>query len=258
MKSIKDKNNKAIKTSLNNTVFSISESLDQTSLKLLTDSSQKIAKALYLITNFFSETNELRSAIRLKSIEAMQYLFDNLRLDGDSLSLKKGYHTLDELLSYIDIAHQTGYISEMNNNFLVERIHSLQESMLKEIEDKNLEKRELNISLSHLFSSSDNILKPDKTEKSLISEKDVLIKKTVPKTQLKKLVYGTAKISLKEKRHQNILDILKQKKDASINDVCSLFKDCSSKTIQRDLKDLIKNKKVVKRGERRWAVYNLK
>lgn len=61
----------------------------------------------------------------------------------------------------------------------------------------------------------------------------------------------------KQERKDNILKILKQKKDASINDICALFKDCSSKTIQRDLIELINEGMVKKEGSRRWSKYNL-
>ena len=61
----------------------------------------------------------------------------------------------------------------------------------------------------------------------------------------------------KDLRHENILKILKQKKDAKIGDITSLITDCGSKTIQRDLNELVKKELVIKEGERRWSVYNL-
>lgn len=61
----------------------------------------------------------------------------------------------------------------------------------------------------------------------------------------------------KELRHENILKILKQKKDAQIGDITSLITDCGSKTIQRDLIELVNQGLVSKEGDRRWSVYNL-
>ncbi|MCA9352119.1 DeoR family transcriptional regulator [Patescibacteria group bacterium] len=61
----------------------------------------------------------------------------------------------------------------------------------------------------------------------------------------------------KDNRKDNILKILKQKRNASINDICALFKNCSSKTIQRDLNELIDDGMVKKKGSRRWSTYNL-
>lgn len=61
----------------------------------------------------------------------------------------------------------------------------------------------------------------------------------------------------KEVRHENILKILKQKKDAKIGDITSLITDYGSKTIQRDLTELVDQGLVTKEGDRRWSVYNL-
>ena len=66
------------------------------------------------------------------------------------------------------------------------------------------------------------------------------------------------KRDVKADRHEDILNILESKKDASITDICFFFEDCSSKTIQRDLKELIREGKVTKQGDRRWAKYNLR
>ena len=61
----------------------------------------------------------------------------------------------------------------------------------------------------------------------------------------------------KAQRHEDILKILKQKSDAKIGDVSALIKDCGTKTIQRDLNELVKKGLVVKEGDRRWSTYKL-
>ncbi len=66
------------------------------------------------------------------------------------------------------------------------------------------------------------------------------------------------KKDVKTERHEDIVNILRGKKNASITDICFFFEDCSSKTIQRDLKELIRDGRVIKEGDRRWAKYNLK
>jgi predicted transcriptional regulator len=63
--------------------------------------------------------------------------------------------------------------------------------------------------------------------------------------------------SQKAIRHENILKILKQKRDAKIGDISSLIKDCGTKTIQRDLTELVKKGLVKREGDRRWSTYNL-
>ncbi len=90
-----------------------------------------------------------------------------------------------------------------------------------------------------------------------VPEKDIKHGRETKITQPRTKTSAPKTNATKDLRHENILKILKQKRDASINDICALFKDCSSKTIQRDLSDLIEKNLVVKKGLRRWSTYNL-
>lgn len=103
-------------------------------------------------------------------------------------------------------------------------------------------------------------------------EQPVFVKKTSPKKAFddalekkrqavkplrKKVIREPKPNEAKEERKENILKILKQKRDASINDISTLFKDISTKTIQRDLSELIDEGLIIKEGSRRWSKYNL-
>jgi len=95
------------------------------------------------------------------------------------------------------------------------------------------------------------------TSKSIVKEINKNTLKTGEKPKIHKQKRLPKVNEAKEERKENILKILKQKRDASIKDICLLFKDCSSKTIQRDLTELIDEGLVKKEGSRRWSTYNL-
>jgi hypothetical protein len=59
-------------------------------------------------------------------------------------------------------------------------------------------------------------------------------------------------------RHENVIKILKQKGVAKIGDLTAIITDCSSKTLQRDLNELVQEGIVLKKGERRWSTYELR
>jgi hypothetical protein len=109
--------------------------------------------------------------------------------------------------------------------------------------------------------TSEDIIKdsPIFVQKNTAIKKPLLhtLNKRTPEPLRKKAVRKPKSNEAKDVRKDNILKILKQKKDASINDICLLFKDCSSKTIQRDLIELIDERAVIKHGSRRWSTYNL-
>jgi len=72
----------------------------------------------------------------------------------------------------------------------------------------------------------------------------------------KKAVRKPKNNDAKNERKETILSILGSVESASINDICDQFNDCSSKTIQRDLIELIDEQKVNKQGSRRWSTYS--
>lgn len=81
---------------------------------------------------------------------------------------------------------------------------------------------------------------------------------TIPRvSHHKKKPAPTKNNDAKQARHTRILDLLRGKTDVSITDICDSFVDCSSKTIQRDLGELIENNQVAKKGSRRWSTYSL-
>lgn len=67
---------------------------------------------------------------------------------------------------------------------------------------------------------------------------------------------GSVSVSQRSRR-ERIVDVLKEKGFATIKDITALVTDCSEKTVQRELIALIKDNKVHREGERRWAKYNL-
>jgi hypothetical protein len=73
----------------------------------------------------------------------------------------------------------------------------------------------------------------------------------------KKTVHKPKVNHVKNERKEMIISILKSIDKGSINDICDQFKDCSSKTIQRDLIELIDEEKVSKQGSRRWSTYSV-
>ena len=225
---------------------------------LLVQHAKKIGAAIHLVSKLV-EDDYLRVSIRKSSLKLIQHLLAYLK-DKRRENLIQAHHELYGTMSFIDIMHQSGYVSDMNHRIISNELISFQQKIFDFFHSLNKEK---GMNLSDFFSTieeTNSITEPQKqtfiekrkegiasfeftqNKKGEISQKEIINKKLSPK----------------EKRHKNILAILKQKKDASVGDICSLFKDCSAKTIQRDLKELIEKKKVVKRGDRRWATYNLR
>jgi hypothetical protein len=189
------------------------------------------------------------------------------------------------ITSYLDIIHHRGKVSTMNYHLLLLEINKLKERIDILITKDMPYDRKRKVSTvvdeftfsDSFFSIEENIkdtnqvnpilkdtsenIKDTDSDKKESKEKEN--KEPVSKSKghsvnkpKRKETSSTANQS-KELRHENILKILKQKKDAKIGDISALIKDCSSKTIQRDLNELVAKSLVTKQGDRRWSVYNL-
>ena len=58
-------------------------------------------------------------------------------------------------------------------------------------------------------------------------------------------------------RQATILEFFSERDSAKISDLTEFFQNVSSKTIQRDLQDLVNKGILKKEGERRWTVYSV-
>jgi hypothetical protein len=198
--------------------------------------------------------------------------------------------------SYLGVMYSNGFVSKMNYDLVHGEINNLKQDLQQQLK-KSLpydKKQNNNQSVKDFTFSADFFhqeIEPQRQINSSLAEgKTQLIQKDInsqpiekKKTSIQSPVFvqkeslenkiakftekksAKSKINkkisplnqVKTKRKEDILKILKQKPDASINDICALFKDCSSKTIQRDLTDLIDQGLVQKEGSRRWSKYNL-
>lgn len=170
---------------------------------------------------------------------------DHITLLGDSVSVAKNEQvSLDKLFSGLSV-------------------ESIAPAMLQtDTETNTSTELQVNKHINLEPKTHTDLVKTNNLKSESVLGKKSLEPKTETSAQVRDMLKTDDKkqtgISAKSKRHENILDILKQKRKASINEICVLFKDCSSKTIQRDLNELIEIGKVMKRGDRRWATYDLK
>lgn len=233
------------------------------------DRAEKIAAALYLLTNHIDVLNPIRTEIRAAATGMLKAVLAGSKIDD----LK------NTILSFLSVAVLTKEISKENGSILEDQLNILKVGHTQIGEPV----------LSHLFvHEKEHVLmdgketKDIKTQTFLMSQaeqsktlrtdtNEILEKKDmtfrdkekhletkhqeIKKSQTDHSV--PSKKDEKKARRTRVLECLSKTELKTIKDISKFFTDCSEKTIQRELNDLVEERLIVRVGDRRWSTYKL-
>jgi hypothetical protein len=264
---------------------------------------EKLASALYMVTNLISEKEILRDLLREKSINIFSGImqlqkmsltngkpFGGVRADGEFISFDLVLSSITEIVSLLEIANVSGYISEMNFSILKREYIDLGTLIKTKMEDISSG----SVRLPKDFFDVPNLYETHSRKYGEVKEKDTKfikdkgnpIKDTKiiqnnakpakeetyrTSTQNKSFVKDTSNPVMKQEssvhpktadirhssRRNTILELLQNKPFVTVKDVIDAIDGCSSKTLQRELLSLVNEGILNKKGERRWSTYSL-
>lgn len=242
---------------------------------------EKVVSAIFMVTDLFGDDiQKIKRTLQEESINILELVhelhapakFENTVL----VNLEKKF---TYIVSLLEVALHVQVISESNANILIkeiygciERIHAIKSSPLSELQQGTLTPSSFELpALVEAFEPNQENHHPSYTspqssftsskKTSSSQEKSQTAKKTVgqnstPNTpQVKKTKKSDNTYSDKNKRQDTILGYLQKDTLMNIQDIYDYFEGISSKTIQRDLNELIKDNKVIREGNKRWATY---
>jgi len=224
--------------------------------------SYRLAAAVFITSNVMDQNEELRTKIKSLSLSLVSTAV-NLK-DINFLDSKKLITDLEknslELMSMLDIASVAGLVSKMNADILREEFQSfiLELGKFSEKFENNR-----NISVKSIFTESlvTNISSNLEIVNIDSSSKPNEVYRNDSKNTLEKnRVNGGGNSNghkRKDLRKNVVLEFIKGHTDVSIKDIVPNINGCSEKTIQRELINLINEKKIKKIGERRWSRYSI-
>ncbi len=196
---------------------------------------EKIASAIYMVTNFFDDKEPLKWRLRALSVDLVSEV------------IKDTSKTAKEMLSYILVAKVAGLVSETNHNILAQELSKFNNEL-----EQTLETFFITENVESLSSRNSLPITPHTTADGKMN---MIIKdKTYQKPTLK--AFGVVSVK-KNSRQSIIIAILKRKKEIMIKDVSPLIHGCSEKTIQRELSAMVHGGILKKIGEKRWSRYSL-
>lgn len=240
---------------------------------------ERLATAIYLVSNFLSDTEPMKFRLRALSLELVRdaSLAKNGSQAVEANVLEALRANIMETLSLLELAFIAGLVSEMNFTILKREYTSLRNTI--EIKKSSRESRTDSILGDNFFSTPNpEPLRADLYMPTPISPKGHSIGQTT--TTMSDRVLNTKRSDLKnpsprsvlsvsstqpraitdiakESRRTRILKLVKDNREVTIKDIATHFADLSEKTIQRELVSLVDSGVLKKFGERRWSRYAL-
>lgn len=213
---------------------------------------EKLAGAVYMVTNLFSENEPMKWILRKKVSDLLSFMLD-YKDTAESRHFDFVYNIRTkvlELVSLLEISLRGGLVSDMNFTILKQEFSNLalmfissSDAQTKEMFQKTISRTffdvpEAEVGKGHSLRTTSSVQR--------IQYGDVKDKNT--------LVVAD---NFKRSNRQNIIfNMLKRKKELTIKDIAQTIKDCSEKTIQRELISLIRAGVLKKVGQRRWSKYS--
>lgn len=215
--------------------------------------------ALYRVSDFFPQGEALRKQLREKANDIFGFITEygyTAEIERESFFI---LGKIESLKGYLAIARSMSFVRPINISVLEREYEGLADFFRKELERAKTipevleEKKTTQKELEELptwaeFSQKENAhtvpLKQKKNE-NLNTEVRSMTSEHKP---------SEGELNNRQKR---ILERLQEINQAKISDFFAFFDGISSKTIQRDLQDLVTKNLLKKDGEKRWTIYTL-
>ena len=245
---------------------------------------ERLATAVYLVTNFLLDTEPLKSRLRTLSLDFVRDAsfarVGGHTTEGHSLDVLRS--NILETLALLELAFISGLLSEMNFSILKKEYALLRDSIeikkashesrtdnilgdtffgtsfhSPEVEDKDtVFKGHNNTSMSFKMSDRDHVV--PKVDLGSSKRPDLGQSESKPKTVLGLATSASSSSALDhDSRRARILKLVKDNKEVMVKDITVLFPNLSEKTLQRELAALVEGGVLKKTGDRRWSRYSL-
>lgn len=218
---------------------------------------EKLAAAVYMISDFFSDKEPLKTNIRSASLCLIDMSLSlNTTASPDRKSLLNNIvKQALSVISYSEIATRAGIESVMNHQILKSEL----EQFIRTIENRELPQK-----LGRHFVLNDEFVKNELSDRVSAGFRPETVRTqvvtpgiTAPRERKQiPAIDRIEKGNRKSERQEAILAVIKAKGELSIKDLTGVIKGCSEKTIQRELLVLVEQGILSKVGERRWSRYS--
>jgi hypothetical protein len=219
---------------------------------------EKLASAVYMITNLFSENEPMKWTLRKKVSELLSFIVGYKDIKDSSLN-DYSYTVrtkILEVVSMLEVCFRAGLLSQMNYSIIKQEFSNLSDAFVAQnSQNKNAHFDGIS---KNFFDVVDN--RHRMPAMTFVPSNNVAVheRSVASENEIKDRIFVPENVVVKRTNRQNIiLGLLKKKKELTIKDIAQVIKDCSEKTIQRELIAFIDSGVLKRTGERRWSKYSL-
>ena len=227
---------------------------------------EKLTSAAYKVTSFISDNEPIKWKIRALAITLLDSIIP-ARPESDILHK---FDTIQKIVSFLEVSHSGSAVSKMNLSILKGEYENVK-PLIAEVWQPSLVKDKLGVSEGEITETKKILALSGVEDGESYGKFDIEAhkqkerwlsgqKKDVKDKRTKEHVYKRHDTKDRSKRQSLILGFIKDKKEVSIKDILdipTISSGVSSKTIQRELIDLVHDGILTKKGERRWSTYFL-
>lgn len=240
---------------------------------------EKIALAIYLITEHLSEKEPIKQSIRASATSLISEIIKTL--ENNEIRQNDIQASLLEAESLLDLAANNSILTRTNVNLLKNEVSKISKEIVsrnKTLENNTVVKKSFfNVDIQKDILIKDikdirdreSVKKTDGEEMSFKDKRHDIQKGQDVFDELsfdKKVISSFSnddekKMNISNRsnidRANQIIEIIKRKGNVMIKDISLEIIDCSEKTIQRELQKLVQKGTLKKEGERRWSTYSI-
>jgi hypothetical protein len=256
-------------------------------LYFLYKKTEKIISAIYMVTDFLSDSEPAKWALRESGVRLIEDVFQYSLGDKLSSNLKNLQADFLRTLSLLEVSHLSGFISTMNFRIIADEFKSLLDHLelihrerisaggvllsgdffgvdISSLDTKDTNKDSYSVNKTEDNLSSKNHSSQHRLDKGHeLSSGSIVSGSGSISSAISREIKGhqtslirEIKQNVKNARRDSILAVLNNRGGGlTIKDVSDVVKGCSEKTIQRELQELIQEGILRKEGERRWSKY---
>jgi len=255
-------------------------------LSFIIRKSEKVATAVYMISNFFNTEEPLKWELRKGVTKLLKNImsFSDSSLAGKEILNSKVAGDFLEINTLFNLAYNSGFISQMNFEIVSSEISLLSKTVESYCErqisgTKTLfkteyfeVKKDLPVKDTNYQSKPNAGFLKDNIKDTIKDIKDTQNNKVVfngkkselesffnniaqPDANYKPATQSKLNSSTLSDRELKILEKVKTSGPVTIKDISEMFTNVSEKTIQRELQKMHDAGHIKKEGERRWTKY---